>query len=192
MNHQIFAPCCAHLRIGRKGDLRFWASVHAGLTEDAAPKIEPERIPPLHNGDRLTAEEFERRYEAMPDLKKAELINGVVYMPPPVTMDDHGAPHFDVISWLGLYRMATPYKGFTEDVFVDFPHGTSSQALAEQLARAGVLRSRWDFAMCGYARRLLYMEHHDQFGGRGSIGYDHRASRLRKPDSIGSDCRRIA
>jgi hypothetical protein len=67
-----------------------------------------ERVPPLQNGDRLTAEEFERRYNAMAGLEKAELINGVVYMPPPVTMDDHGGPHFDLIGWLGLYRMATP------------------------------------------------------------------------------------
>jgi hypothetical protein len=74
----------------------------------AAPNVEAERIPPLQNGDRLTAEEFERRYDAMPDLKKAELINGVVYMPPPVTLDDHGGPHFDMIGWLSLYRMATP------------------------------------------------------------------------------------
>jgi hypothetical protein len=68
----------------------------------------PQRIPPLRNGDRLTAEEFERRYDAMPGLKKAELIKGVVYMTPPVTLDDHGGPHFDLISWLGVYRMATP------------------------------------------------------------------------------------
>src|SRR5258707_12015282 len=59
----------------------------------AAPSVEAERIPPLQNGDRLTAEEFERRYDAMPELKKAELINGVVYMPPPITMEDHGGPH---------------------------------------------------------------------------------------------------
>jgi len=68
-------------------------------------KMEAERIPPLQNGDRLTAEEFERRYDAMPDLKKAELINGVVYMAPPaVTLDDHGGPHFDLIGWLALNR----------------------------------------------------------------------------------------
>jgi hypothetical protein len=36
--------------------------------------------PPLENGDRLTRAEFERRYAAMPNLKKAELIEGVVYM----------------------------------------------------------------------------------------------------------------
>jgi Uma2 family endonuclease len=62
----------------------------------------------LQNGDRLTRDEFERRYDATPNLKKAELIEGVVYMPPPVSYRDHGAPHFDVISWLGLYRMETP------------------------------------------------------------------------------------
>ena len=31
----------------------------------------------LENGDRLTRAEFERRYEARPDIKKAELIEGV-------------------------------------------------------------------------------------------------------------------
>ena len=36
------------------------------------------RIPPLQNGDRLSRDEFERRYLAMPRLKKAELIDGVV------------------------------------------------------------------------------------------------------------------
>jgi hypothetical protein len=41
-------------------------------------------IPPLEPGDRLTRAEFERRYEPMPQLKKAELIEGEVYMPSPV------------------------------------------------------------------------------------------------------------
>jgi hypothetical protein len=39
---------------------------------------------PLENGDRLTRAEFERRYETMPHLKKAELIEGVVHVPSPV------------------------------------------------------------------------------------------------------------
>jgi hypothetical protein len=65
------------------------------------------RIPRLHNGDRLSRDEFERRYEAMPELKKAELIEGVVFMPSPVS-EDHSEPHFDLITWLGLYRLATP------------------------------------------------------------------------------------
>jgi hypothetical protein len=35
-------------------------------------------IPPLESGDRLTRDEFERRYQAMPQLTKAELIEGIV------------------------------------------------------------------------------------------------------------------
>jgi hypothetical protein len=44
--------------------------------------------PVLANGDRLTRDEFERRYEAMPKVKKAELIEGTVYMPSPVHASD--------------------------------------------------------------------------------------------------------
>jgi Uma2 family endonuclease len=67
-----------------------------------------EMIPPLEPGDRLTRDEFERRYAAMPNLKKAELIEGVVYMPSPVRVYRHGKPHADLITWLGVYRAATP------------------------------------------------------------------------------------
>jgi Uma2 family endonuclease len=65
-------------------------------------------VPPLENGDRLTRDEFERRYEAMPHLKKAELIEGVVYVPSPVRYRHHGAPHAHLISWLGQYAAGTP------------------------------------------------------------------------------------
>ena len=41
-------------------------------------------IPPLESDDRLSPEEFLRHYEAMPELKKAEFIQGVVYVPSPV------------------------------------------------------------------------------------------------------------
>jgi hypothetical protein len=70
---------------------------------------EPEvKIPPLRQGDRLTVEEFDRRYQAMPELKKAELIEGVVYMPSPVTIEDHGNPHACLIGWLVWYQAFTP------------------------------------------------------------------------------------
>jgi Uma2 family endonuclease len=68
----------------------------------------PVVVPPLRAGDRLTSVEFERRYNAIPDCKKAELIEGVVYMPSPVSTEEHAAPHFDLIGWLALYRAATP------------------------------------------------------------------------------------
>ena len=44
----------------------------------------------------------------MPVSTKAELIEGIVYMPPPVFEDGHGGPHADVMWWLGCYRVATP------------------------------------------------------------------------------------
>ena len=74
----------------------------------AQPTGHSENIPPLKHGDRLTREEFERRYEGMPHLKKAELIEGVVYMPSPVRIDFHGRPHAQIMAWLGAYWIATP------------------------------------------------------------------------------------
>jgi Uma2 family endonuclease len=68
---------------------------------------EREKVPALQTGDHLTRPEFERRYRAMPEVKKAELIEGVVYMPSPVS-DEHAQAHFDLMAWLGQYRMATP------------------------------------------------------------------------------------
>lgn len=63
--------------------------------------------PPLETGDRLTSDEFLRRYEAMPELKKAELINGVVYVASPVRLRQHASPHADLVTWLGSYRAYT-------------------------------------------------------------------------------------
>jgi hypothetical protein len=62
----------------------------------------------LENGDRLTRDEFERRYRAMPGVKKAELIEGMVVMPPPVRIKRHGEPHSDLVGWGMLYRVETP------------------------------------------------------------------------------------
>jgi len=64
--------------------------------------------PALANGDRLTRKEFERRYEAMPDIKKAELIEGTVYMPSPVHATTHGEPHAHITTWLGVFAASTP------------------------------------------------------------------------------------
>ena len=63
-------------------------------------------IPPLENGDRLSRAEFERRYEAMPELKKAELIEGEVYVGSPVRHRQHGVPHCSSMAWLGTYAAA--------------------------------------------------------------------------------------
>ena len=63
--------------------------------------------PPLENGDRLTRIEFERRYAAMPNLKKAELIEGVVYMPAALRFRSHAEPHSRIMTWLGVYQAFT-------------------------------------------------------------------------------------
>jgi Uma2 family endonuclease len=64
-------------------------------------------IPPLKDGDRLTRAEFERRYIAMPDLKKAELIGGVVHVASPVRQRFHGRQHSHLNFWLCAYEGRT-------------------------------------------------------------------------------------
>ncbi len=63
--------------------------------------------PPLENGDHLTRCEFERRFDATPGLKKAELIEGKVYVAPPVSHGGHSRPHADIVTFLGVYRSMT-------------------------------------------------------------------------------------
>lgn len=65
-------------------------------------------VPPLENGDHLSRAEFERRYKAMPQVKKAELIEGVVYMASPLRLKSHGEPHGDITGWLWTYKTMTP------------------------------------------------------------------------------------
>jgi Uma2 family endonuclease len=67
----------------------------------------------LESGDHLTREEFHRRYAARPDIHKAELIDGVVYVPSPVRSRQHGRPHGFVMGWLAVYVSLTP------DVFLE-------------------------------------------------------------------------
>src|SRR4029453_2189512 len=67
-----------------------------------------EQIPPLEPGDRLTRDEFERRYEAMPRGIKAELLEGLVHLPSPTRFRRHGRPHLHLITWLAPYQSATP------------------------------------------------------------------------------------
>jgi len=80
----------------------------------AAPTARPEHRTPvaagplLEPGDRLSRAEFERRYERMPSVKKAELIEGIVYMPSPLRARKHAKPHSQLGTWLGTYAAETP------------------------------------------------------------------------------------
>jgi Uma2 family endonuclease len=44
----------------------------------------------------------------MPHIKKAELIEGVVFMPSPIHHISHGNPHVRIMGWLATYYAATP------------------------------------------------------------------------------------
>jgi Uma2 family endonuclease len=70
---------------------------------------QPRRVkpPPLIEGIELDQPEFHRRYAAMPPGIRAELIDGVVYMPSPVSYE-HGGAHLPTIVWLDRYAEATP------------------------------------------------------------------------------------
>ena len=71
------------------------------------PRASVPRTPALENGDRLTRCEFERRYALRPDLKKAQLIEGIVYMPSPVSVA-HAEPHAMIQAALLVYAASTP------------------------------------------------------------------------------------
>ncbi|WP_424099084.1 Uma2 family endonuclease [Moorena producens] len=97
----------------------------------ATSTSQPMVIPILENGDRLTRVEFERRYQAMPDTKKAELIEGVVYVASPVRITKHANPHGKIITWLGVYEAATPgvMLGDNPTVRLDFDNEPQPDAI---------------------------------------------------------------
>ncbi|MGK7947769.1 MAG: Uma2 family endonuclease [Xenococcaceae cyanobacterium] len=96
--------------------------------------------PPLENGDRLTRYEFERRYQAMPHLKKAELIEGVVYVPAALRFRNHGKPHANIITWLGVYQAFTPKVELADNPTVRLDLDNSPQPDAILLIDGGQTR----------------------------------------------------
>ena len=95
------------------------------------PSTTSQKTPILENGDRVTRDEFERRYHQMPNVKKAELIEGKVYMPSPLRYEQHGQPHSDIMGWLWVYRAATPkvYAADNTTVRLDFDNEPQPDAL---------------------------------------------------------------
>lgn len=69
--------------------------------------VTPVEFPPLENGDHLTRHEFERRSHARSEIKKAELIDGIVYVRSSMRFRGHGEPHAGIVVWLGTYCTAT-------------------------------------------------------------------------------------
>jgi Uma2 family endonuclease len=62
---------------------------------------------PLRNGEHLSRVEFERRWDATPEVSRAELIEGIVFMSPPIT-GTHGSSHSRLFRYLDHYAEATP------------------------------------------------------------------------------------
>jgi Uma2 family endonuclease len=80
-----------------------------------------EAITLLESGDRLARAEFHRRYLLRPDIKKAELVQGVVYVASPLRFTVHGEPQSLMNMWLRVYAAKTPGVRVGEDatVFLD-------------------------------------------------------------------------
>lgn len=56
-----------------------------------------------------------------------------------------------------MYRLNRPYQGFTGETFLEIPRGLGTAAIADRLAEAGVVPSRWDFLLAravGRGRKL--------------------------------------
>ncbi len=83
-------------------------------------------IPPLENGDRLTREEFHRRYEAMPENVRAELIKGVVYFRTTTTVS-HAEANAVIVGLIGLYSINTFGTNFANHVSLVIDKKSESQ-----------------------------------------------------------------
>ena len=95
--------------------------------------------PPLQSGDRLTRAEFARRYRLHPEIKKAELIDGVVYVASPVRHRQHGRPHGLLVGWIVAYAAATPGVDFSDNptVLLDLENEHQPDALLRLEPRYG-------------------------------------------------------
>ena len=104
---------------------------HQTAVVDVPSTAQPSVVPPLHAGDHLSRGEFERRYEAHPEIKKAELLEGIVYMPSPARFTEHAHPHGNLVTWLGVYSAATPgvLLGDNATVLLDWENEPQPDAL---------------------------------------------------------------
>lgn len=97
--------------------------VAPGVADNVAPA---DSLPPLEAGDRLTLREFLRRYEAMPNVNKAELVEGIVCMPSPVRIE-HASPHTILNGIFWVYWTATPGVEAGDNATVELDEGNGPQ-----------------------------------------------------------------
>ena len=90
----------------------------------SAQNGKPPIVPPLQNGDHLTVAEFERRYQAMPESIKAELIDGVVHIDSPITkLPESGIPPLQNGDHLTIAEFERRYGAMPELTRADLVNG---------------------------------------------------------------------
>jgi Uma2 family endonuclease len=94
-------------------------------------------VPMLESGDRMTREEFHRIYEMSPQLKHVELIEGVVYMPSPISFERHSEYQGLVLAWLGAYAANHPEVRFGGPASVFLDRDNEPEPDAVMVRRAG-------------------------------------------------------
>ena len=109
-------------------------------TKSGTTGSSPGRPLPLENGELLHSREFLRRYERMPQVKKAELIEGVVYMGSPVSVR-HGKPDAIIQAWLVTYASRHPDTEACTNttVILDADNTVQPDALLRRLTEHGGL-----------------------------------------------------
>jgi Uma2 family endonuclease len=95
--------------------------------------------PVLESGDRLSRAEFHKRYAARPDLKRAELIGGVVYVPSPTRFTWHDAQAATMIAWAKIYTARHPdvRSGGSATIYLDAASEVQPDAFLFRLDPSG-------------------------------------------------------
>ena len=93
---------------------------------------------PLESGEFIHSHEFLRRYQRMPQLKKAELIEGIVYRGSPVSVH-HGKPDAIIQAWLVTYASRHPETEVCANttVILDAENTVQPDALLRRLPEHG-------------------------------------------------------
>jgi UPF0755 protein len=74
-----------------------------------------------------------------------------------------------VAGLLTAWLIFMPYQGFQQTVMVDFPRGTTTQGMAEELERKGVIRGAWQFLLIRALQRQATLQ-------AGEYQFTHAAS----------------
>lgn len=89
----------------------------------AAPRTVP---PPLESGDHLSRDEFHRRYLESPEIERAELIGGIVFVSSPAC-NEHGVHQGSAVGWLYFYKAHTAGVELADNGTLFLPTGDEVQ-----------------------------------------------------------------